>query len=71
MAGSNKKSIEVKKNQKHIFCHFLVKRLILGCHQRGAVVAAVNLIWVLQFVYDDLQHLKISMARSFKYFKDV
>ena len=53
------------------FVHFLVTRLIFGYHQRGAVVAAFNLIQVMQFVFDDVQHLLISMARSFKYFHNI
>mgnify|MGYP000970957715 CR=1 FL=1 len=45
-----KKLNEVKKQKKilfsfkALFVHFFVKRLIFGYHQRGAVVAAVNLI---------------------------
>ena len=35
------------------------------------MVAAVNLIKVLQFLFADLQHLLISLARSIKYFYDV
>ena len=77
MAGSNKKVIEVEKTKKHtfsfkaLFVHFLVTRLIFGYHQRGAVIAAVKLIKVFKFVLDDLQHLVITMARSFKYFHNV
>jgi hypothetical protein len=47
---STKKVIEVGKSKKHTFSfkadlvHFFVKRLIFKQHQRGAVVAAVNLI---------------------------
>ena len=71
---SNKKVIEVDKSKKNtfsfkaLFVHLFEKRLTFGYHQRGAVVAAVNLIKVLHFVFDDLQHLQISKARSFKYF---
>ena len=50
---------------------FFVKKLIFLQHQRGAVVAAVNLIKVLQFVFEDLQHLLISLARGIRYFNDV
>ena len=35
------------------------------------MVAAVNLIQVLQFVFDDLQHFLISLVRGIKYFNDV
>ena len=47
---SNKKVIEVEKSKKHtfsfkaLFVYFFEKRLTFGYHQRGAVVAAVNLI---------------------------
>ena len=66
-----------EKGKKHTFSfkhdcvHFFVKRLIFWQHQREAVIAAVNLIWVLQLVFDDLQHLLISLARVIKYFNDV
>ena len=74
---STKKVIEVGKSKKHTFSfkpdivHFFVKRLTFWQHQRGAVVAAVNLIYVLQFVLDDLQHLLIGLARGIKYFNNV
>ena len=78
MTVSTKKVIKVGKSQKkHTFSfkaefvHFFVKRLIFWQHQREAVIAAVNLIWVLQLVFDDLQHLLISLARVIKYFNDV
>ena len=48
-----------------------MKRFFFGYYQRGAVVAAFNLIYVLQFVFDDLRHLLISMARNLKYVHDV
>ena len=72
-----KKVIEVGNAKKHMFSfkadliHFVVKRLIFWQHQRQAVVAAVNLILVLPFVFDDLQHLLISLARGIKHFNDV
>ena len=50
MTGSNKKGIEVEKRQKTYFfiqssfCLLFVKRYIFGYLQRGAVIAAVNLI---------------------------
>ena len=75
--GVTKKLLKWKKPKKHtfsfkaLFVHFLVKRLIFGYHQRGAFVATVNLIQVLQFVFYDLQNLLISMARSFKYLHNV
>ena len=50
---------------------FFVKRLIFWQQPRGAIVTADNLIYVLQFVFDDLQHLLISLARSIKYFYNV
>ena len=71
MTGSNKKVIEVEKSKKHtflfkaLFVHFFVRRLIFGYHQRGAVVAAINLISVFQYEFDDLKHLLISLARDF------
>ena len=77
MTGGNKKGIEVEKRQQTYFfiqssfCPLFVKRLIFGYLQRGAVVAAVILILVLHFVFDDLHHILISMARSSKYFYDV
>ena len=48
-----------------------MNHLILHQHQRGAVVTAVDLIYALQFVFDDLQHLLTSMARGLKYFYNV
>ena len=77
MTVSTKKVIEVGKSKKQTFSfkadfvHFLVRRLIFWQHQRGAVVAAVNLISVLHFVFYDLQHLLISLARGLRYFHDV
>ena len=53
---------------KAFFVHFLVKRLIFGYHQHGAVIAAVNLIQMLQFVFDDLQHVSIRLVRCFNNF---
>ena len=77
MTVSTKKVIEVGNGKKHTFSfkadfvHFFVKRLIFWQHQCRAVVAAVNLIKVLEFVFDDLQHLLISLARGIKYLNDV
>ena len=71
MTVSTKIVIEVGKSKKLTFSfkadfvHFFVKRLIFWQHQRGA---AVNLILVLQFVFDDLQHLLISLARGLNIF---
>ena len=65
---------KAKKNTflfKAEFVHFFVKRLIFWPHQCGAVVAAVNLIYVLQFVFDGLHHLLFSLERGIKHFKDV
>ena len=72
-----KKLFKWEKAKKHTFfiqswfCPLFVKRLIFWQHQRGAVVAAVSLIKVLQFVFYDLQPLLISLARGLKYFHDV
>ena len=67
------------KKQNNILFHsnlilstfFLKKGWVFWEHQRGAVVSAVNLIWALQFVFNDLQHLLISLERGFKRCYDV
>ena len=77
MTVITKKVIEVGKRKKHTFSfkadfvHFFVKSLIFWQHQRWAVVIAVSLIYVLQFVFEDLQHLFISLANGLKYFHNV
>ena len=75
--GEYQKVIEVGKSNNHTFSfkadfvHLFVKRLIFWQHQRRAVVPAVNLIWVLQFFFDNFQHLLISLARGIKYVYNV
>ena len=67
---SSKRVIEVGKTPKtnffiwSSFCPLFCEKVIFWQNQRGAVIAAVNLIYVLQFVFDDLQHLLISLARG-------
>ena len=71
------KSYWSMKKQKTYFSfkadsvHFFGKRLNFWQHQPEAVVAAVILIYVLQFVFDDLQYLLISLARGIKYLNGV
>ena len=74
---STKKVIEVGKSNFFIFfiqswfCPlFCVKVIFLTALVR-AVATAVNLIYALQFVFDDFLLLLISLATGIKYFNDV
>ena len=68
---STKKVIEVGKRKKNIVFYsklilsIFLKRLIFWQHQFWAVVAAVNLISELQFLFKDLQHLWQGVFNTF------
>ena len=62
MTVSNKIVIEVAKAKNILYIHSSF------CPLFGE---KVNLIYVLQFVFNDLQHLLISLKRSLEYFHDV